>query len=53
MSLVVPEGALSNDVYVTVDAVPEPPPATGLIDGTIFEYGPADVSFSVPAQLSV
>ena len=55
VQLVLPAGALSQPTGVTVLPA-APPPGTSLttiVDGTIYEFGPAGTTFAVPATITI
>lgn len=51
VSLVIPAGALDEDVEITIDPV-DPLPA-GAIAGTVFEFGPAGTEFTEKVALNL
>jgi len=54
VSIEIPEGALSEDVTITIHEVVFPPPATGGIAlGKTFEFGPKGQSFAKPVTVKL
>lgn len=54
VTLVIPSGALSTTTPITIDpSTVTPPAAIGTAVGTVYDFGPAGTTFSVPAPLSL
>jgi hypothetical protein len=51
--LVVPAGALSATVRITIDRIDPPPAGAGLVPGTAFDLGPDGTTFMQPATLEI
>ena len=51
--LVVPAGALSQDVPITVTPIASPPLATVVVPGTAYELGPSGTTFATPATIEL
>jgi murein DD-endopeptidase MepM/ murein hydrolase activator NlpD len=53
VSLVVPQGALSQDAGLTVTPSANPTSAPELVLGTVYEFGPAGLTFQKPVDLTI
>lgn len=53
VTLIVPQGALTSNVQITVQAVPNPTPTPRLVAGTAIELGPTGQQFATPVMLSI
>jgi uncharacterized protein YjdB len=51
--LVVPPGALAQDVPITVTPLQTPPAAGTVVTGTAYEFGPAGTTFSAPVTMEI
>ncbi len=52
-TLVIPEGALAEDVEITVAAIEDPESELFMVVGPFYEFGPEGLVFSMPATVTV
>jgi outer membrane protein assembly factor BamB len=53
VSLVVPPGAVSQDVTVNVDPASGYPDSWTVVDGTVYSFAPEGIEFDLPVQLII
>jgi hypothetical protein len=53
LTLTFPPGALVESTEITVQHARTFPPAAGLVTGAVFEFGPNDLAFNAPVELSI
>lgn len=48
-----PEGALGSNTPITVQPVSDPPQDSGLVPGTVYDFGPDGTTFATPVTLTI
>ena len=53
VTLTIPAGALDTDTTITIEHAQDFPAATQLVSGAVFEFGPDDLIFNEPVDLTI